>query len=87
MTIQVSLPAELEELIQDQVTSGLYGSASDLVKQALCDFFALSAGELNAAQIAWLQQELGPRLCAVQDGTATLIPANKAFNAIDQQFS
>jgi antitoxin ParD1/3/4 len=39
MTLHVSLPKELEVLVHQQVQSGIYGSASEVVCEALQDFF------------------------------------------------
>ena len=39
MGLHVSLPQELENLVHQQVETGMYGSASELVREALRDFF------------------------------------------------
>ena len=39
MAINVSLPKELEELVRDKVKSGLYGTASEVVRDALRQTF------------------------------------------------
>ncbi|NBY68321.1 MAG: type II toxin-antitoxin system ParD family antitoxin, partial [Betaproteobacteria bacterium] len=35
MTLNVSLPAELESRVRAHVASGLYGSASEVIREAL----------------------------------------------------
>ena len=35
MTINISLPAEMEARVREHVASGLYGSASEVVREAL----------------------------------------------------
>ena len=40
MTIHVSLPRELEDLVHKQVDTGMYGSASELVREVLRRFFS-----------------------------------------------
>ncbi|NDP57982.1 MAG: type II toxin-antitoxin system ParD family antitoxin [Oxalobacteraceae bacterium] len=39
MGLHVSLPEELERLVHQEVETGMYGSASELVREALRDFF------------------------------------------------
>ena len=39
MGLHVSLPGELERLVHQEVETGMYGSASELVREALRDFF------------------------------------------------
>jgi antitoxin ParD1/3/4 len=41
MGLHVSLPQELERLVHQEVETGMYGSASELVREALRDFFDL----------------------------------------------
>jgi putative addiction module CopG family antidote len=43
MALHVSLPAELETLVHQEVKTGMYGSASEVVREALRGFFASSA--------------------------------------------
>ena len=44
MGLHVSLPEELERLVHHEVETGMYGSASELVREALRDFFDHLAG-------------------------------------------
>ena len=39
MTLHVSLPKELEALVHLEVQTGMYGSASEVVREALRGFF------------------------------------------------
>lgn len=86
MTIHVSLPEELELMVHAQVESGLYKSASEVVREALRDFFA-EKSLFSPEQMLWIQEEIAPRLEAVQNGTATLIPAESVFEELDQRLS
>ncbi len=43
MTINISLPAEMEARVREHVASGLYGSASEVVREALRLFEAYQA--------------------------------------------
>ncbi len=46
MTIHVSLPETLEHMVKDRVESGVYGSASEVVREALRRFFHVSEEEI-----------------------------------------
>ena len=39
MTIHVSLPKELENMVHEQVSTGMYQSASEVVREALRTYF------------------------------------------------
>ena len=79
MTIHVSLPRELEDLVHQQVDTGMYGSASELVREALRRFF-LGNDQLNAAEISWIRETIAPRLESVRNGTANLRDGNSYFD-------
>jgi putative addiction module CopG family antidote len=61
MTIHVSLPEELEQMVHAQVDSGFYKSASEVVREALRDFFA-ERSAFSPEQVQWIRDEIGPRL-------------------------
>jgi antitoxin ParD1/3/4 len=44
MGLHVSLPQELERLVLQEVETGMYGSASELVREALRDFLIIWQG-------------------------------------------
>jgi antitoxin ParD1/3/4 len=44
MGLHVSLPQELERLVHQEVETGMYGSASELVREALRDFLIICLG-------------------------------------------
>jgi antitoxin ParD1/3/4 len=79
MTIHVSLPKELENLVHQQVNTGMYGSASELVREALRRFF-LGTDQFSPAEIAVLRETLKPRLEAARNGTAILKDGNSFFD-------
>jgi antitoxin ParD1/3/4 len=81
MTIHVSLPEELEWMVHSQVHSGFYKSASEVVREALRDFFSAKA-TFSPEQLAWLKEEMLPRLESVQKGTAVLLDADDVFKEI-----
>ena len=79
MTIHVSLPRELEDLVHEQVDTGMYGSASELVREALRRFF-LGNDQLTSSEIAFIRETIAPRLEAVKNGTAELQSGDDFFN-------
>lgn len=78
MTIHVSLPKELESRVHEYVSSGMYGSASEVVREALRRFFT-GQDQLSSQEIAWIRQAIKPRLDAVESGTASLIDGEDYF--------
>ena len=64
--MNVSLTPELEELIHEKVRSGLYHSASEVVRQALR--LLDHQDKLRAAQLASFQSELDARLASLDRG-------------------
>ena len=70
MGLHVSLPQELERLVHQEVETGMYGSASELVREALRDFFANLAGR-ELVDMKDLRQEMQVR-------------QQRAFNNLDQ---
>jgi antitoxin ParD1/3/4 len=56
MTLNVNLTPELEALVRNKVTSGLYGSASEVVRDALR---LMEARDREyEAKLDWLRREL-----------------------------
>jgi antitoxin ParD1/3/4 len=60
MGLHVSLPQELERLVHQEVETGMYGSASELVREALRDFFDNLAGR-ELADMNALRDEMQAR--------------------------
>jgi antitoxin ParD1/3/4 len=50
MSLNVSLPAELENRVREHVASGLYGSASEVIREALRLFEAYQATQTSHLQ-------------------------------------
>jgi len=64
--MNVSLTPELEEFVNSKVEGGRYGSASEVVREALR---LLEEHDLNrAARLAEFNQELGRRLESLDSG-------------------
>ncbi len=84
MTIHVSLPETLENMVKDRVESGVYGSASEVVREALRRFFHVSEdNNIHPDNIEHIRQVVGPRLEAVKDGTAKLKDGEAVFDETD----
>ena len=79
MTIHVSLPEELENKVHQQVSTGMYSSVSEVVREALRNFFG-GGDQLSAAEIATIRSVMAPRLEAVQNGTAKLVDGEAYFD-------
>ncbi len=84
MTLHVSLPKELENLVHAEVSSGLYQSASEVVREALRSFFA-ARPLFDPEQTKWIRQEIGARLDAVENETVPLISADVVFDDLKKQ--
>ena len=79
MTINVSLPQELEDLVRQKVDNGSYCSASELVGKALERFF-LSDDQLSEDEITFLRETIAPRMEAIKNGTAELYSCSDFFD-------
>lgn len=66
MSLNVSLPAELEQRVRERVASGLYGSASEVIREALRLFEAYQA--VQAASLATLKADIAQGMADVQAG-------------------
>lgn len=66
MSLNVSLPAELENRVRQYVASGLYGSASEVIREALRLFEAYQA--VQAASLATLKGDIAQGLADVHAG-------------------
>ena len=74
MSLNVSLPAELENRVREHVASGLYGSASEVIREALRLFEANQS--LNAAKLAALRADIAEGIADVQAGRVGAIDMN-----------
>jgi len=66
MSLNISLPTELEARVQNYVASGLYGSASEVVREALCLFDAYRTMQL--ASLASLKSDISQGMADVHAG-------------------
>ncbi len=66
MTLNVSLPAELESRVRAHVASGLYGSASEVIREALRLFEAHQS--IQQSSIAALRADIEQGMADVRVG-------------------
>ncbi len=66
MSMNVSLPPELEARVRQRVESGMYGSASEVIREALRLFEAYE--QVRSAQIDGLRQDIAKGIEDVKKG-------------------
>lgn len=66
MSLNVSLPLELENRVRQHVESGLYGSASEVIREALRLFEAYQG--IQAANLSALQADIAQGMADIQAG-------------------
>jgi antitoxin ParD1/3/4 len=82
MTLHVSLPTELEQLVHQQVKAGLYDNASEVVEEALHSFFhAPHPQEFSADFI----QDMQNRAERVKSGQAQLTDGEAFFQSLGEK--
>ena len=59
MSLNVSLPVELENRVREHVASGMYGSASEVIREALRLFEAYQATQTSQLQALKADINLG----------------------------
>ena len=66
MSLNISLPAALESRVREQVSSGMYGSASEVVREALRFFEAYQS--VQTASLVALKSDITQGLQDAQAG-------------------
>ena len=66
MTLNVSLPIELETRVREHVASGLYGSASEVIREALRLFEAYQS--VQASSLLALKADIAKGMADVHAG-------------------
>jgi len=66
MTLNISLPAELENRVRDHVASGMYGSASEVIREALRLFEAYQT--IQVASLTSLKSDVAQGMADVHAG-------------------
>jgi antitoxin ParD1/3/4 len=75
MSINVSLPVELEHRVREHVASGLYGSASEVIREALRLFEAYQS--VQATSLQALQGDIALGLADVRSGRVSALNMNE----------
>lgn len=84
--MHVSLPNELENMVKERVDSGIYGSASEVVRAALRKFFHVSEDDnISPEEIKHIREVVGPRLEALHNGTAVTHDFDEACDEISKK--
>jgi antitoxin ParD1/3/4 len=79
--MNVSLTPELERLVQEKVASGLYSSASEVVREALR--LLQERDELRRLRLEELRREIARGIEAADRGD--LVPADEVFARLRQR--
>lgn len=66
MSLNISLPIELETRVREHVASGLYGSASEVIREALRLFEAYQS--VQASSLLALKADIAEGMTDVQAG-------------------
>ena len=71
MSLNVSLPVELENRVRKHVASGLYGSASEVIREALRLFEAFEA--VKSTNLAALRADIDKGVADVHAGRVSAV--------------
>jgi antitoxin ParD1/3/4 len=74
MSLNISLPAELENRVRQHVASGMYGSASEVIREALRLFEAYQA--VQAASLQALRADIGQGIAEARAGRVSSVAMN-----------
>ncbi len=85
MTLHVSLPRELETLVHREVESGMYGSASEVVREALRNFFD-EENELSTKELKWLRADMQRRQARLETGEETWLDGKTFLAQMEAKF-
>jgi antitoxin ParD1/3/4 len=66
VTLNVSLPTEMEARVREHVASGLYGSASEVIREALRLFEAYQS--IQTSSLTALKADIAKGMADVQTG-------------------
>jgi antitoxin ParD1/3/4 len=84
MGLHISLPKALKDRVHEAVQSGMYASESELVREALRDFF--SAREdipMSAQEAAQLRAELDEREARIARGESQWVDGEAVFKDME----
>ena len=75
MSLNVSLPIELENRVREHVASGLYGSASEVIREALRLFESYQAAQTTGLDT--LKADIAKGFADVQAGRVAVVSMSK----------
>lgn len=84
MTLNISLPKQLESLVHQEVDSGMYGSASEVVREALRYFFTHD-NELTPKELALLREDMEKRREHIKNGEEHWVDGEAFFARMEQK--
>ncbi len=87
--MNIILPEKLERKVTECVDKGDYASVSELIEEALQQFFQISDDSddsITPDEAERIRQVIEPRLAAVKAGTAKLIDAEDVFEEIERKY-
>lgn len=85
MTLHISLPSELENLVHNEVKSGMYGSASEVVREALRSFFA-NDNELTPKELAFLREDIKNRHERIKNGEENWVDGEEFIIRMEKKY-
>lgn len=85
MTLHVSLPSELENLVHNEVKSGMYGSASEVVREALRCFFT-SDNELSPKELSLLREDIRNRHERIKNGEENWVDGEAFITRMEKKY-
>lgn len=71
MTLNISLPQEMEARVREHVASGMYGSASEVIREALRLFETYHS--MQRASLAALKADIDAGVADLQAGRVTTL--------------
>jgi len=71
MALNVSLPKELEARVREHVASGLYGSASEVIREALRLFETYQS--VQKSKLALLKADIDQGIADIQAGNVSVM--------------
>lgn len=82
MALHVSLPDGLEKLVNDEVAKGMYATASEVVREALRQFFT------KEEEPAWIAPEMRRRVEALNrsEYAGKMIDGETFFAQLEQHY-
>ncbi len=80
--MNVSLTPTLEKLVQDKVNSGMYNSASEVIREALR--MMVNADKSSAAKLAALRENLEVGIQELDNGQFDEYDADSAHRILDR---